>query len=74
MPCYIFHLKSSFFNFFAGGIGEAVSSAVSGERNIIVKRLAVQTIPRSGKPEELLCKFGIDANSIAAAVKEILKM
>jgi len=57
-----------------GGIGEAVSSAVSGERNIVVKRLAVQTIPRSGKPEELLSKFGIDSNSIAAAVKEILKV
>jgi len=57
-----------------GGIGEAVSGAVSGERNIVVKRLAVQGIPRSGKPEELMSIFGIDAKSIAAAVKEILKV
>ena len=56
-----------------GGIGEAVSSAVAEERDIIVKRLAVRGVPRSGKPAELLSMFGIDAEHIAKAVKEVLK-
>ena len=34
-----------------------------------VTRLAVREIPRSGKPEELLEKFGISARHIVAAVK-----
>jgi transketolase C-terminal domain/subunit len=58
----------------SGGIGEAVSAAVSAERNIVVKRLAVNAVPRSGKPEELLSIFGIDAHSIQIAVKEVLKL
>jgi transketolase len=56
-----------------GGIGEAVSAALSEERNIIIKRIAVRGVPRSGKPEELMQMFGLDAHSIAAAVKEVLK-
>lgn len=51
-----------------------MSAAVSAERNIVVKRLAVNAVPRSGKPEELLSLFGIDARGIAIAVKEVLKL
>lgn len=56
-----------------GGIGEAVASAVSGERGIVVKRLAVSGVPRSGKPEELLDVFGISAPHIVSAVKQLLQ-
>jgi transketolase len=51
----------------AGGIGEAVASAVAGQP-IAVTRLAVREIPRSGAPDELLDTFGISARHIVAAV------
>jgi len=57
-----------------GGIGEAVSSAVAHRRDIVVKRLAVSEVPRSGKPAELLNKYGIDAGHIVTAVKQVLSM
>ncbi|KAJ9589195.1 hypothetical protein L9F63_028020, partial [Diploptera punctata] len=41
------------------GVGEAVLSAVALEKNIIVKKLAVQEVPRSGPPTVLLEKYGI---------------
>ena len=46
----------------AGGIGDAVAEAVEGT-DIRVHRLAVREIPRSGKPDELLDRFGISAPS-----------
>ena len=54
----------------AGGIGDAVSEAVS-EAGISVHRIAVREIPRSGKPDELLERFGISASHIVAAVKSL---
>ena len=54
----------------AGGIGDAVSAAVS-EAGIRVHRIAVREIPRSGKPDELLDRFGISAKHIVAAVREL---
>ena len=54
----------------SGGLGDAVSAAVSAER-IAVHRLAVPEIPRSGTPEELLEKYGISANCIVAAVRRV---
>ena len=51
----------------AGGLGDAVSDAVA-KHGIVVSRLAVRKIPRSGKPQELLDKFGISASHIIAAV------
>ena len=57
-----------------GGIGEAVCSALSLVRDVVVKHLAVKGVPRSGKPEELMAMFGIDAASIVSAVKEVLKL
>ncbi|XP_032673359.1 transketolase isoform X1 [Odontomachus brunneus] len=56
-----------------GGLGEAVASAVALERNIIVKMLAVQAVPRSGPPAVLLDHFGISSHKILAAVRNILK-
>jgi len=54
----------------AGGIGDAVSAAVS-EAGILVHRIAVREIPRSGKPEELLDRYGISAAHIVEAVKAL---
>jgi transketolase len=55
-----------------GGVGDAVLSAVS-TRGVIVHKMAVQAIPRSGKPEELIDKYGISARCIMQKVKEVIK-
>jgi transketolase len=52
----------------SGGIGDAVAEAV-GEVGLKVHRLAVREIPRSGKPDELLDRFGISARHIVEAVR-----
>ena len=62
-------LTSCFLSVFAGGIGEAVCGAVSEEAGIIVRRLAVPRIPRSGPPDVLVDMFGISARHIIAAAK-----
>ncbi|XP_061836016.1 transketolase-like protein 2 isoform X1 [Nerophis lumbriciformis] len=53
-----------------GGLGEAVLSAVGSEPGIVVTRLAVTSVPRSGKPQELLDLFGISAKQIAKTVRQ----
>jgi transketolase len=53
-----------------GGLGDAVAGELSAE-GIKVHKLAVTELPRSGKPEELLAKYGIDANAIARKVKAL---
>jgi len=53
-----------------GGIGDAVAEAVAGA-GLTVRRLAVREIPRSGKPEELLDRFGISAKHIVETVKSL---
>ncbi|XP_043501623.1 transketolase-like protein 2 isoform X1 [Polistes fuscatus] len=57
-----------------GGLGEAVTSAVSLERNIIVKKLAVPEVPRSGPPNVLIDNYGISARKITSAIQDILKL
>jgi transketolase len=52
-----------------GGIGESVRSALSTE-NISIQSLAVERLPRSGEPEQLLAFEGIDAEAIVKAVLE----
>jgi transketolase len=54
----------------AGGIGEAVSAALSAS-DVKVERCAVMHVPRSGKPEELLAWAGIDAHGIVKKVKRV---
>jgi transketolase len=56
----------------AGGIGDAVAMAIAPS-GFTVYRLAVREIPRSGKPDELLDRFGISAAAIADAVKSVLR-
>jgi transketolase len=53
-----------------GGLGDAVAGELSVE-GIKVHKLAVNGIPRSGKAEELLARFGIDAAAIAKKVKSL---
>lgn len=55
-----------------GGLGEAVLSAVAEERDIIVRKLAVTDIPRSGPANVLLDLFGISAKNVVAAVKKFV--
>jgi transketolase len=55
----------------AGGIGDAVAEAVA-EAGFVVHRLAVREIPRSGKPTELLERFGISARHIIDAVRTVI--
>jgi len=57
-----------------GGIGEAVLSSFASV-NVFPKRfkhLCVRELPRSGSPEALVAKYGLDAKSIVAAVHEVL--
>jgi len=56
----------------AGGLGDAVCEAVS-PAGVRVERLAVHGVPRSGKPEELLHRYQIDADAIVAAVTAAVK-
>jgi transketolase len=53
-----------------GGLGDAVAGELSSE-GIKVHKLAVVGIPRSGKAEELLAHFGIDAAAIVKKVKSV---
>ena len=51
-----------------GGLGDAVAGELSSE-GVKVHKLAVVGIPRSGKAEELMAAFGIDAAAIIKKVK-----
>jgi transketolase len=53
-----------------GGLGDAVAGELSAD-GIKVHKLAVTSLPRSGKAEELLAHFGIDAAAIARKVKSL---
>jgi transketolase len=53
----------------AGGLGEAVAGALAGRASLV--HLCIRELPRSGKPDELLERFGISASHIARAVKEL---
>ena len=56
-----------------GGLGDAVLGALAeGGASPRVKKLAVSGMPRSGKPADLMRAAGIDAEAIAAAVRELL--
>jgi transketolase len=53
-----------------GGLGDAVAGELSVE-GIKVHKLAVTSLPHSGKAEELLAKFAIDAAAIVKKVKSL---
>ena len=54
-----------------GGLGDAVAGELSAA-GVKVHKLAVSDLPRSGKPEELLAHYGLDAAGIAGKVKSLL--
>ena len=54
-----------------GGLGDAVLNAVANH-GVRVFKMAVEEIPRSGKPEELLERYGLSANCIVKKVKGLV--
>jgi len=54
-----------------GGLGDAVAGELSSE-GVKVHKLAVRELPRSGKPAELMAKYGIDASAIVQKVKSLV--
>ncbi len=54
-----------------GGLGDAVLGAVAHE-GIRVHKLAVREIPHSGKPDELLDRYGISTRVIVETAKRII--
>jgi len=53
-----------------GGLGDAVMEAV-GTAGVVVHRLAVREIPRSGPPKKLLERYGIGRAAIVTKVREL---
>jgi transketolase len=53
-----------------GGLGDTVAGELSQD-GIRVHKLAVYELPRSGKPEQLMARYGIDANAIVQKVKSL---
>ncbi len=56
-----------------GGLGDAIAGELSAQ-GVRVRRLAVRELPHSGKKDELLARYGIDANAIVRAVREVTKI
>jgi transketolase len=54
-----------------GGLGAAVAEALS-DTGVIVHRLAVRELPRSGSPRQLLERYGIGRGAIVRVVGEVL--
>jgi transketolase len=54
-----------------GGIGDAVLSALSAEA-VRVHKLAVREIPHSGKPAELLDRYGLSTHAIIETAKRLV--
>jgi transketolase len=56
-----------------GGLGDAVLDALAGSTDpVVVRKLAVDVMPMSGTPQELLAAAGIDAQAIVRAAREVL--
>ena len=53
-----------------GGLGDAVAGELSSA-GVKVHKLAVSELPHSGKADELLAKYGINAAAIVAKVKAV---
>jgi transketolase len=58
-----------------GGLGDAVLAALAETDEVArVVKLAVSDMPRSGKPDELLAAYGIDAEHISAAARQLVEV
>jgi transketolase len=58
-------------HYLEGGLGDAVAGELSAD-GVKVHKLAVRELPHSGKPDELLARYGIDAGAIARTVKSLI--
>ena len=67
------HIITAEDHYIQGGLGEAVVYALRNT-NISIECLAIEKLPRSGKPEELMAWEKIDAQAIIIAVKKHLKV
>ncbi len=54
-----------------GGLGEAVTGTLAGKA--AWKHLCVREMPRSGRPDELLERYGISASHIVQAARELVR-
>ena len=54
-----------------GGLGDAVTAAVNAD-GVKVHKMAVTEIPHSGKPEQLLDRYGISARHIVEKAKKLV--
>ena len=54
-----------------GGIGDAVLSALAGD-GIRLTKMGICQIPHSGKPDQLLDHYGINARAIVEKVKQLI--
>ncbi|HIE26622.1 TPA: transketolase [Candidatus Poribacteria bacterium] len=57
-------------HYYDGGLGDAVLNAVAKD-GVSVHKMAVKELPRSGKPEELMELYGINAGCIVKKVLEV---
>ena len=57
-----------------GGLGDAVLAALADVEGVRVRKLAVTEMPGSGKPDELIHAYGIDADAIVAAAQDLVRM
>ena len=57
-------------HFAGGGLGDAVAEALAGKADLA--HLCIRELPRSGKPDELMKAYGISADHIVRAVKELV--
>jgi transketolase len=57
-------------HFAGGGLGDAVAQALAGKA--VLRHLCVRELPRSGKPDELLERYGLSARHIVMAVRELV--
>jgi len=58
-------------HFERGGLGDAVREVLPPSADLL--HLCIRELPRSGKPEELMERFGIGKKRIQQAVKKLLK-
>ena len=64
---YIYHTLQ-------GGIGDAVLDALAETRNVLVKKMCVREVPRSGPPMVLLEKYGIGTECIVKTVQQFARV
>ncbi|WP_408955720.1 transketolase family protein [Natroniella sp. ANB-PHB2] len=56
-----------------GGLGSAIAEAVSENHPVLLKRVGIEDrFGKSGEPKELLKEYGLTAQEIITAVKEVL--